>query len=686
MEVYYAEGDVHAVDEAKTSIALGVPSWEPVADAPALDSSVDAELCGRARRLEFPPAFAFVTDLVSGESTAPESQQGPVSFPDGRYELRIETPLKLYIRFDGAFELSFPGYERGVLSLESPRPLRIGFRSRDESPPDAVVVPKTPEGVATALSALPVSHRSTTADRSFNSMRTHPPLVEFGDEPSIPEEVAVGKPDTGVELTLPPDLSVLLPAASLVHYLGADLRTEPGVEPTLTTPETTVSLGRGREYEQRVTCLLRRCFWLDCLVRSAGPHSADVREVDLLDELAIDADALYDATIGERVDAYRDAAYERIADRLPDWHLSLYVEPTYENVQTLPYVLGNVPQLFSPRSGSLSGPDRLDSSLSDFYRASDEPVPTVELLEPDLGPSRFHGWLSDGVALDTFKALPEAYENRSAFRARADEPISVVSVLNEGDMDDEHAQATDIYRRRAEQLDIDVDVRESLTTAELARTIESRHDLLHFIGHCEESGLRCPDGNLSISSVEASRAQTFFLNACGSYEEGVEMVRKGSVAGAVTFEKVLDSHAAKVGTAFARLVVHGYSIERALSLARRRVIMGKDYAVVGDGTHVLTQTESLVGPEISLEKTDDDQFSLTYRMPTPTRTGSRMKVHLAESERPTLIGNEQQYTLDREQLVSFLRTGEFAVIYRRDVHWSTELADRLAAESGAVVD
>ncbi|MFB6221497.1 MAG: hypothetical protein ABEH90_08670 [Halolamina sp.] len=679
MEAYYANGTVHAIDEAKTSMELNAPSWEPVETAPTLTAQTDAELCGRVRRLAFPPAFVFVTDLATGERTALEDEQGPVSFPKGRYELRIETPLKLYIRLDGAFELSLPDYEQGVLSLRSPKPVRVGFRSRDESPPDAVVVPETPEGVATALSALPVSHRSTTADRSFNSMRTHPPLVEFGEETSVPEEVKTGKPDTGVELTLPPDLKLLLPAASLVHYLGADLRTEPGTEPTFSAGGETLSLGHGREYEQRVAALLRRCFWLDCLVRTAGPHNADVQEADLLDELALDAETLYDAPISERVAAYRDAAFERVADRLPEWHLSLYIEPTYENVQTLPHVLANVPQLFTPRSGSLSGADRLDSSLSDFYRAADNSVPTVELVEPELGPSRFHGWLSDGVALDTFKALPEAYENRAAFRARADEPISVVSVLNEGEMGDEHSQATDIYRRRAEQLDIDVDVRESLTTAELARTIESRTDLLHFIGHCEESGLRCPDGNLSVSSVDTSRAQTFFLNACGSYEEGLEMVRKGSIAGAVTFEKVLDSHAATVGTMFARLVVHGYSIERALSLARRRVIMGKDYAVVGDGSHVLTQTESLVGPEVTLSETETDRFSLVYRMPTPTRTGSRMKVHLEDSGRPNLIGNEQRFTLDRDELISFLQTGEFAVIYRKDVHWSTELADRLTS-------
>jgi hypothetical protein len=508
-------------------------------------------------------------------------------------------------------------------------------------------------------------------------MRTHPPLVEFGEELSIPDAVIDARPDTGVRLRLPPDLGSLLIAAPLAYYLGADIQTEPGTSPQLTAAGETIRLGTGRAYEQAVASLLRRCFWLDCLVRSAGPHGVSLQETALLEELSIEADNLYAAGVDERVLAYHGADFERIAARLPEWHLSLYPAPSYENVQCLPYVVANVPQVFSPRAEALSGPDRLDSSLTDFYRSSPGSIPTVELKSAELGESHYHGWLADGVVLDTFKSIPAAYENRAAFRDRADEPISVVSVLNEGEMSDEHAEAADIYRRRAQQLDIDVDVRESLTTAELARTIESRTDLLHFIGHCEESGLRCPDGNLSISSVSTSRAQTFFFNACGSYEQGLEMVRKGSIAGAVTFEKVLDRHAAKVGTAFARLVAHGYSIERALSLSRRRVIMGKDYAVVGDGTHVLTQTESVVGPKVSLTQESDHQFSLTYQMPTPNQIGSNMAVYLEKSDKPSLNGTKQEFTLERTELVRFLRSGGCAVIYKKDIHWSTQLADQL---------
>lgn len=676
MEVSYADGRIRAVDDSKTSVKVEVPSWTSTGGEPTLSTDVDEALTGRARSLHFPNSFVAIVDQHTGETTTLGSGEGPIEFPPSVYEIRVEAPLKAFVRVEGTVSVARPGHEQTRIVLPESTEVTVGFRSRVESPPESVVIPKTPEGVATALSTLSVAHRTTTADRSFDSMRTHPPLVAFGDAVSIPEEVAASRTETGVSLTLPPDLSYLLPAASLAHYLGADVAVEPGVDPRVEAGGRQVDLGHGRAYEDAVASLLRRVFWLDCLVRTAGPHGANVREADLLDDLPLSAPDLHAAGIDERVAAYLDVDFDSVSDRLPEWHLSMYVEPTYDHVKVLPHLLANVPQMYTPRTTPLADQDRLDSSLGDFYRRAGD-VPTVELQQAELGPSRYHGWLADDIPLDVFKALPEAYENRANYLGRAGDPISVVAVLNESEMGEEYAEAARIYRERASELDIDIDIREGLTTAELARTFETRHDLVHYIGHCEEDGLRCPDGTLSISSIDRSRAQTFFLNACGSYYEGLELVRKGSVAGAVTFQKVLDSHAAKVGAMFARLVVHGYSIERALDLSRRRVIMGKDYAVVGDGTHVLSQTETLVGAQAELEENDDGSYELTYGMPAPHTMGGRMHVLIQEDERPSLLGAEWSSTVTRAELQPFLSKGEFPVIYQGDIHWSSELQDWL---------
>lgn len=260
--------------------------------------------------------------------------------------------------------------------------------------------------------------------------------------------------------------------------------------------------------------------------------------------------------------------------------------------------------------------------------------------------------------------------------------MSIHVVLNDPEMAGEHEAVAEIYRRRAEDRSIDVTVDESLRTADLARVFERNHDFVHYIGHCETDGLRCPDGNLAVSSLERCRAQTFFLNACGSFYEGQTLIEKGSVAGAVTFTKVLNDHALKVGSSFATFLAHGFSIERAMSLARSRIMMGKDYAVVGDGTHSLTDGEHQQPTTLTLEPVPDDdsdtavpnQFLVTFDCYSTQTTGTYYVPHTDENELATLCGNESNFLLERDEVATLLEECDAAVIYNGDVYWSRELS------------
>ncbi|MFC7136889.1 hypothetical protein ACFQRB_11165 [Halobaculum litoreum] len=423
------------------------------------------------------------------------------------------------------------------------------------------------------------------------------------------------------------------------------------------------------------------------MVRESGPYASDLGLASVLEEVGVDADALYAAPPAERFDAYRAVPFERVADRFPDWHLSMSIAPRYEHVPTLSHLLANVPHVRIAESASLAETEWLDNSLDDFYRADAGParaapgdVASVELVQPELGPGRTHGWLADGVPIDAFKTLPEAYENRTRYLDAAGEPTSVVAILNDGEMRDEHAEVAALYRRRAEALDLGVSLRENLAVDELATVFESRHDLVHYIGHCEREGLRCADGYLSASSLAESNAQTFFLNACGSYHEGIELVRKGSVAGGVTFNEVLDSQAATVGTMFARLMVNGFSIERALDKSRRRIMTGKDYAVVGDGTHVLTQSEDFVGADIQVDNLGDDRYRVRYFMDAPWITGGAFRSYLQETNETHLLGETLEFTIDRARLLEYMAVADTAVLYDGDLHWSDTLEEKLGRE------
>ncbi|SFK87598.1 hypothetical protein SAMN04487950_1577 [Halogranum rubrum] len=672
IEVDSTETGVRAVDSAKTSMQVDVTDWTPHDKQRSLSRPVDATLTGTASELRFPPVLVVVEQLDTDTQFELGSDVGPVDLPSAQYLVRVESGILAYVRFDGAARLEKPGYEQAVLSFDDITEVTLGFRSRVESPPETITVPKTTDGLATALSLLSAGYRTTTPDRSFPTMHGHPPLIELGDELDVPDAVVEQREAVDVTLTVPPRFDYLFPASSLAHYLGATVRTESNVTPTLRTPDQTWELPPLPEFPRECAALLRRVFMLDCLVRNAGPHGTDLEEMRHLDTLGLNADRLYDRSLAARLDAYIETPFERVSDELPQWHLSMYVDPTLDHVETLPSLLRTLPNVFLPSSEPLSGSERLTRSLDDFYRQREASV-SVDLVDPDLGPGRVHGWLAPGVPIDVFKAVPGAYTNRLKYHQQVSESMSVVAVLNDNEMAQEHAEAARIYRERATELDLDITVREHLSTDELAEVFETPSDLVHYIGHCEESGLRCRDGHLSISSLDESHAQSFFLNACGSFHEGVELVKKGSVAGAVTFNKVLDSQAVRVGTVFVRLLMNGFCIERALRLARRRIMTGKDYAVVGDGTHTLAQGENYVPAEAALSHRPDGAFDLQYEVFSPSAHGGYFQPRLPDTEQSHLIGQATSHRLDRDTLVEFLNLANAPVVYDGDIHWSKEL-------------
>ncbi|WP_435147019.1 hypothetical protein [Halobaculum sp. P14] len=692
MNVETTDDGLRAVDAAKNALTVETDGWEAAGGAPSVLDAVDAVdvagsrqpdtvVSGETRQLRFPPVFATVTDVDTGETFSLDGDEGPVSLPPGNYLLKVDSRVVAYVRFSGAVTLSCPGYERLQLDFPTATTASVGFVTTVLESTDRIRVPESPAGVAAALSAFSAGGRTTTPDRSFATMRGHPPHVEFDDDVAadgaIPASIRERTDDADVELTVPPELRYLFPLAPLAYYTGAAVRVDPDATPTLTIPGREEELDALPAFQRTVGSLLERVFYLDCLVRTAGPHGSSLSRRPVLDELGLDADDLYREPMARRLDAYLSVPFDDVRDRFPEWHLAMAVEPTYEHVRTLPHLVANVPHVTLPEATRLDEDEWLDRSLGDFYRGAAGDVASVELVRPTVGPGRTQGWLADGVPIDAFKTVPEAYENRADYLDDADEPTSIVAILNDSGMAEEHAQVAAHYRQRAEELTLDITVEEHLTADELADVFESRHDLVHYIGHCEADGLRCADGYLSVSSIDESNAQTFFLNACGSYHEGIELIRKGSVAGGVTFNSVLDSHAATVGTMFARLMVNGYSIERALDKSRRRIMTGKDYAVVGDGTHVLTQSVDLIGTDVEIRETGDGTYGVDVFAGTPESTGGYFRPYLQEGEATHLFGTDCHFEVSRRELETFLSYADSAVLYEGELQWSDAVLDRL---------
>lgn len=665
------------------------PDWQPTDENPTLDRPVDATAVGVTTQFSLPTPDAAVGDVTrTVQPGIAEGGQHPVG--DGshsglpgseasgnlpgahEYVLEAETDLAMLARFEGPAEVRRT--DGTTIRFQEPTRVTLGFRSTTRAPADRMTIPKTLDGVATAISHAASAHRVLTPERSRRSMRGHPPEFEFGETVDVPDRVRAETPETGIEVLVPRSLRSLFVVAPLAYYLGADVHIESGVTPQLRAPDA----GVARSFDSLVTevpDLLARVFWLDCLTRCTdAPTGTRLSERTTLSDLGIDPDAVFDATPAQRLRTYLDAPFQRVVDEFPEWHLSMHVAPNLEHVSALPFLLDRLACIYPPETATLESQELLERSLDDFYRGAPAPVATVEMLKPKLREGRAQGWLAEGTPIDVFKTTPAAYENHLDYVRRPAEAVSVAVVLNDQSMAGEHECVAEVYRSRAESLPMDVSFYENLTRAELADVLREHHGFVHYIGHCEVTGLRCADGNLAVSDLEETNVETFFLNACGSYYEGLDLVKRGSVAGAVTFRKVLDEQAAKVGTAFARLLVHGFPIETALSLARRRIRMGKDYAVVGDGMQTLSHTDADDAHIAHVTQLPAGDCRVSWEQHAVNSHGEQYELAVDAAGPPRLAGNETKFTMAPDELASFLEDSDHPVIVEGEFYWADEVA------------
>ena len=714
---------------------VGTTGWEPSnGSAPELSCVIDASVTGRVRRLTLPPSRLWLAG--TGSQRLPS---GEVSLAPEELLVADSGQLETVVRFDGAARIDLPALtdggeagdrehtlsphggrgptettgtapvgqsaasgaatDRGATVLfEEPTPVTVGFREPTPDPP-TVTVPPTPAGVATALTHAASALRTTGPGRSHPGQRGHPPLIAFGDR-DVPAAVRRATPETGIELRLPASLPACCLAAPLAFYLGATVRVdERRAAPVLRVPTT----GLRREFPaddavfaDRAAILLRRVFLVDCLVRDRPAERLAGR--GLLERLDLDAARLRALCPPERLTAYLEAPLERLDDALPDWPLATYVDGGRRTVRCLPSLLNSLGLVYPAAASELDGDSLLHRALDGFYRGengskrsrphpvrrrvggrslqrSAGDVATFDRLDPELRSARLHGWLAEGIPVEAFKPTPGAYRNRLAAPREQGEPLDIAVVCNDPAMADERAVA-DIYRDRAAGFPVDVSVHSSLSCRALADLLATPHDFVHYIGHCERDGLRCRDGHFDAGDLDTVQARTFFLNACGSHRQGQRLIEGGSVAGAVTLTTVVDRQAATVGTAFARLLIHGAGFERALSMARQQVLMGSDYAVVGDGTYTLAPATDAAMLHVDPV---EDGFRVGHEVLSGGAPGRSHSSPFGSGDR--LHGSRPEETLDRETLAALLRHRSLPVCHDGRLRWSTELAGELTSGS-----
>ncbi|MDZ7745739.1 MAG: hypothetical protein U5K28_04155 [Halobacteriales archaeon] len=614
------------------AVSVETEGWEYVRPVHELPATVTTGVTGRCRSLTVAAPGTATTASPDGESRT----------------LTTTTSPTLILRFGAAGTVTTDG-EGTTLSFPTPSPVSIGVYEQITRP-DPLTVPPTPAGIASAVTAAS-DDIPEGPERSFAPFRPPVPPLDF-DEAVTPRPTD----DRPIRVVVPDERESVLVAAPLAYYLGASL-TVGSARPRIEIPELefTYPFSRLPALASETAATLQRLVTFD---RAARQVEGEQRDDAPLAGLGLDVEQIATVAPAMRYATFLDGDQPET----PTWHRSTYVEPTDERSRVLPALLEQLSLVYPAEATTMTPQQLLESTLDDFFRG----VVSATPLAPELGAGIAHGWLADGPVVDAFNTLPRAYDN-AAERTDDGETLRLTVVVNDPEMEAELALA-ETYRDRIGAIATDVRVHKSLTTAELAAVLERPQMYVHYVGHCEEAGLRCIDGHLSTTSLSRSGAHAFFLNACGSYHEGQTLIEKGSVAGAVTLESVLNEQAAIVGRAFGQLVAAGYSIRRALALARRRVPMGRDYAAVGDAS--VRITPAVGDAPLLIVEPRDDRFAVQYEV-TPESGGTYYDPF---TERHHPRGAWQTTIVSRERLLAFLDYREIPVEFDGSFRWSGRLS------------
>ncbi|WP_136688096.1 hypothetical protein [Halorhabdus amylolytica] len=630
-------------------------------------------------------AFDLVAQCTGGDEATFDPDSYVVEFSS--------VQLKLYLGIEGSFSVDATG-DYVELSFPEATEVIVGIRSYHEQPARTITTTDDIDDVMTALSQFRAALKTTSPERSFPTLRGHPPLLERGDELSIPGSLLDREPSVSIEV--PARWNRVLPVAPLAYYLDADIRE--GTRPRLVADGRSIPLDGPDGFERRVARILRHVFTLDCVTRTEGLYNVDLHERSVIEErTTLDFEALYDQSLGERTGTYLDVPFEVVEPASPEWKLTADVQPEVENVPVLPFLAADLAEIRCPRHGDITPRVLEDTSpdVESFFR--EEPVlvrgpssavrsesatsrPSVEdrVFRPQPTDSLMQTFVGDGIPMGATKMTLDAFERRLDYEPTESGRIRVDVVNNEEAMSDESV-VSDVYGAR-EWIDFDVTIHDELTQNELAAVLQEETDFFHYIGHVEDEGFRCTDGHLDARSLSDVGVGAFLLNACNSYEQGHTLVDAGALGGIVTLANIPNPTATSIGMTLVRLLNIGFSLSTARALLEKDEQLASRYMVVGDGhaNIVESQLGSPVHMELQSVESDVIKLSIQGYPISDIPNGSLRDWHFEPFEENCLMtACLERIEMTSEEFERLCENGDFPVLYEEQLVWSEEILSRL---------
>ena len=543
----------------------------------------------------------------------------------GEAYIDVDAALKLLVYVDGELTGRLVGDERNpeslFVSVDEGSRVVVGARSYQEKPMATMTVTDDPEDLMTVSSYLGSAIKEWSAERSWPTLRGHPPSIERGDELCIPDSLS--RPDPDVTVAVPRNTADVLRVTPLAHYFGADV--VPGDRAELRLGSQHVEpLGDGAQLEQSVEELLGHALVLDSLVRIGGYYSVPRSEYDALGpELPFYPPELYDEPIHRQLLEYLEVPFETVRPYVPDWPATGTLRPTASDAEAVPYLLNTL-------AGVHVTEDAIPRTLPD----AEKPVALST---------------SSDVPRHVAAIPPAARERATAHERRSAEGASVLFVGFDRPEQDRFA-AVDWERFELDDAPT-ADYRPSVSRDELRALLREPYAHVHYGDGVTQSGFVCTDGVLAFDELPGGTVGSVaFQWGHPSTAELTGLHDAVSIA-CLTDESLSPGTAQELGVYLAL----GRSVATSARLAG---VAGVRY--LGDPTLSVTRRPAGHHPFIShVEHAGPDEYHVSTRLDTyehdPLGGISTLRFPKAPDSYQ-LTGTRQAFTesLTREELDSLL--------------------------------
>lgn len=582
------------------------------------------------------------------------------SFSTGKYILDISVSIKTYVYIEGELEVHFKNGGTHI-DLKKPTEITIGVRSYHTQPAGAITTTPAASDVMKAVSTFGSALKTLKPERSYPTLRGHPPTIKIGSQLKIPEELQA--PETGIQIEIPEELGYTYIVTPLAYYLGG--KVIPGTKPRIITKNNyTYSLKESADFAKSVERSMKHLFFLDCIVRTEGLSPNPLYERQAIESmLEHDIKSLYEQPLAKRVESYLEIPFSVTEPYWSNWNVNSHMQPNKSGINFLPFLAERLlpVRINKCTSTSFSQSAEANTEIANYTDSASEPIIQQVRNYED--------------SYDMTSVIPLSAFHNNINRDPRENPLDIEVVCNDERMSEEVVAVHSTYGNRKE-LEFDVNFHHDLSKEDLRELLAQKRDFIHYIGHIDKNGFKCSDGKLDATLLETVKTQVFFLNSCQSYKQGLELVKSGSIGGIVTNSEIDNTNAVKVGRTVARLLNQGYPLYAAIDIIRARCGSSEGYHIVGDGTISIVQSKTGVPNTCSINQSQEEiQISINLYSSNSCEKGGIFIPSINGFDHYYLVPNEiGPVTISKSQLIQFLDIDPIPVLIDNELKWSDNIS------------